>query len=188
MNYTPLSINLVSSELPFAHSVGRRFLKDVKYVVVHHDAVLAPDTYDAVSRYKAEAAYHIKKDWGHIGYHFKIARDGKIYQVCPMTEIAYHAGNKPFNDAGVGICLDGDFTKQALPTVQFEALNALCNELALHRPKDMPLLVQKGFYGHKEVRGWGFPGTKFFIPNPTACPGSPDIVKFLQGYRKTNIN
>ncbi len=176
-----VTIENVSSKLPWKFSVGRRLLRNINYAVVHHDAVLAPDVYDPVLRYAHEADYHISKGWGHLAYHLRISRDGKIYQTLPFEEIGYHAGNWIFNRTGIGICLDGDLTRQPVTDAQSTALKGLMRHLAYERP-DMPILLQKSFWAHKEVRGVGWPGTIAFIPNPTACP-SPTIAQIVKAYR-----
>lgn len=172
----------VSTQLPSKGSNGGRFLKDIKYAVVHHEGVLCPDVYDPIKRYTDEANYHISKGWNHLSYSLKIARDGKIYQTLPFEEIGYHAGNMTFNKLGIGICLDGDLTKQPLSDAQGTSLKELMHSLAYGRP-DLPGITQKSFWAHKEVRGIGFPGTIAFIPNPTSCPGDV-VTSIVKSYRK----
>lgn len=169
----------VSKQLP-AVSNGKRKLEDLVYAVVHHDGVKAPKDYDAIALYKREAKDHVKKGWGRLAYHFKIDNKGIVYQCSPLTEIAYHSGNPGYHRNSVGICLDGDFTKQGVPEVQLKALEGLLNYLCKQRP-DIPKLVRKNVRYHGEVRG--FTNSKgVFIPNPTACPGKP-IIEFVKSYR-----
>ena len=165
-----MNIQDVSSQLPFKGSIGRRTKSDIKYVVVHHDASLAPDKYDAIELYKREAEYHIAKGWGHIGYSFRIARDGSIYQVLPFEEIGAHAGNIKYFHNSMGVCLDGDLTRQKPSQAQLNALGSLMDHFSYHSPS-LPEIVRKSWYAHKEVRS-----------APTACPG-PDITKIVQSYR-----
>ncbi len=155
-----MEITNVVSKLPSVGSLGRRLFKDIKYAVFHHDAVLTGETYDPVQKYHTEADYHIKKGWKHLSYHLRIARNGQVFQTLPFEEIGYHAGNYKYNRAGIGICLDGDFTKQAPSPAQLTSLRRLMTHLATERP-DLPLLLRKGFYSHKEVRLL-----------PTSCPSA----------------
>jgi len=161
-----------TGELPSKGSNGRRPLAAIKYAVVHHDAVLAPESYDPISRYHAEATYHVSKGWGRIGYAFKVARDGRIYQLNPLEEIAYHAGNSAYNRNSIGICLDGDFSKQQPSVPQMSALRELLDWLTGQRP-DLPLLVRKTIRYHREVR---------WPPLSTFCPG-PVVSDFVKRYR-----
>lgn len=179
-----MEITNIVSKLPWKGSMGRRALKDIKYVIVHHDGGLEFDgTTDVVPRYISEANYHIGKGWKHLGYSLKIARSGKVYQTVPFEEIAVHAGNYTFFKNSFGICLDGDFSRQKPSVAQLEALRSLLDHLAHHSP-ELPNVVQSSFFGHKEVRGVGFPGTKFFIPSGTICPGK-EVGEIVKTYRTT---
>ena len=165
-----MEITNVVSKLPWEKSVGRRLIKDIQYAIVHHDGVRTGESYDPVSKYVSEAKYHIGKGWGHLGYHLRVARDGKVSQTVPFEEIGYHAGSWKHNLTGIGICLDGDLTKQEVTKEQMAGLKALMLFLAEQRP-DMPKLVRSGFFAHKEVRLL-----------PTACP-SPLIATVVKDFR-----
>lgn len=161
----------VSQKLPFRASNGRRALVDMNYVVVHHDAHLTQDTYDAVARYIEQANYHISKGWNHISYHLRIARDGKIRKVLPFNEIGYHAGNWKYNKTGIGVCLDGDFSKQEPTKDQLISLERVLAYFD-HETPEMPALTHRGFFAHGEVR-----------LSPTFCP-SPKIRAIVEAARK----
>lgn len=163
-------INVIK-ELPFKSSNGVRKLSDILYLVVHHDAHLTGDIYNAVSRYVAQADYHIKKGWNHLSYHIRVARDGKIYQTLPYEEIGYHAGNLKYNKLGIGLCLDGDFSKQEPTAEQLKSLGLLFTYFDIETPL-MPKLTRLGFFSHKEVR-----------ESPTFCP-SPKIDVLVKAERK----
>ena len=159
-----MMIEQIATKLPWKGSMGRRKLSDIKYVIVHHDAGLAFDgVSDILPRYISEANYHIGKGWKHLGYSFKIAKDGKVYQTVPYEEIGVQAGNYAYFRNSFGICLDGDFSKQEVPKAQIDALKELMNHLAYHSP-ELPGVTKKSFYAHKEVRLL-----------PTFCPG--EVVK-----------
>lgn len=166
------SITDLIPQMPMTTSVGIRALAAISQAVVHHEAIFAADKYDVVSRYQSEARYHISKGWGHISYHLKIARDGAIYQVLPFEQVAYHAGNLAVNKRSIGICLDGDFSKQAPSPAQTSSLQTVMRWLSTQRP-DIPKLDHKGFYGHREVKLFG----------GTYCPG-PDILIRVKAFRE----
>lgn len=166
----PLPIENVIAKLPFKASNGRRALKNINYVVVHHDAHLSEDIYDAVARYIEQAKYHISKGWNHLSYHVRIARDGKIRQTLPFNEIGYHAGNWKYNRTGIGVCLDGDFSKQEPTKDQLISLDRVLAYFD-HETPEMPILTRKGFFAHGEVR-----------LSPTFCP-SPKISAIVKGER-----
>lgn len=167
-----MEIKNISAQLPWARSMGRRKLSDIKYVVFHHDASLAPETYDAIDLYRHEAAYHITKGWGHLGYSMRIARDGTVYQTVPYDEIGVHAGNYIYFKNSFGVCLDGSFDRQKPSEAQLKAVKDLMVQLAWHT-HELPNVTQKSFYVHKEVRVL-----------PTFCPG--DVIKnIVKTYRLT---
>jgi N-acetyl-anhydromuramyl-L-alanine amidase AmpD len=167
-----MNILNISGELPWKGSLGRRKKEDIKFVLLHHDASLAGDVYDAKKLYAQEANYHISKGWGHLGYSFRIARDGTIYQTVPYEEIGAHAGNYKYFRNSMGVCLDGSFDKQKPSDAQIKALRDFMDHLSYHSP-ELPGVVRKSWYSHKEVR-----------TNPTFCCG-PDITKIVQNYRNT---
>ena len=176
-----MDIQQVSTQLPAVKSMGRRGLAEIKYAIVHHDGSLAPETYDAIDLYAHEANYHIKKGWGHLGYTFRIARDGVVYQTVPLEEIGVHAGNYRYFRNSIGVCLDGDFSRQKPSQAQLNALQSLFDHLSYHSP-ELPNLTRKSWFGHREVRGFGIPGTKAFIPSYTFCPGDT-IIELTKSYR-----
>jgi len=167
-----INISTPNKPLPWKGSMGRRKLSDIKYVVFHHDASLAPEKYDAVDLYTHEANYHIKKGWGHLGYSFRIARDGTIYQTVPLEEIGVHAGNYLYFKNSFGVCLDGSFDRQAPSQAQLKAVKDLMIHFAHQRP-DLPGVVEKSMYTHQEVRLL-----------PTYCSG-PVIKDLVKTYRLT---
>lgn len=163
-------IENIVSQLPWDKSVGKRPLRQIRYAALHHDAIATTKPYEALKRYQSEAQYHINKGFGHLGYHYKISSAGQVYLCVPEEEIGYHAGNWTVNRDGLGICLDGDFSKHPPTEAQLDALEELIVHLATKRP-DMPLLVKRSFYAHKEVR---------FLP--TFCPG-PQLTQLVKNYR-----
>lgn len=162
-------ISLVG-KLPWKGSMGRRKLSDIKYVIVHHDASLAGDSYNAEHLYAQEANYHISKGWGHLGYSFRIARDGVVYQTVPYDEIGVHAGNYAYFKNSLGVCLDGDLSRQKPSVAQLNALQSLMDQLSYHT-HELPGVTRKSWYAHKEVRLL-----------PTFCPG-PEIAQLIKDYR-----
>lgn len=164
--------------------MGRRTLAEIKYVIFHHDAAMEFDgRTNVIPRYVSEANYHIGKGWKHLGYSFKISREGKVYQTVPYEEIGVHAGNGGLFRNSLGVCLDGSFDKQAPSEAQKKAVKDLMYFFA-HKSPNLPNVVEKSMYAHREIRGVGFPGTKFFIPSFTFCPGTT-ITDIVKTYRLT---
>lgn len=168
-----MNIENIVGKIPNRGSNGRRKASDVKYAIVHHDAVYAPPAYSPIARYISEANYHVSnpaKFGKRLAYTFKISAYGQVYQCSPIEEMCYHAGNFLYNKNSIGICLDGDFTRQQVPPAQMKALRDLLDWLCTQRP-DMPYLVRSTVKCHSEVRLF-----------PTACPG-PALKEFVKSYR-----
>lgn len=110
---------------------------------------------------------HRKRGWDGVGYHFVIGNgrnmpEGQIdptFRWIQQREGA-HAGSsllsKPFNEAGIGICLVGRFDEDKPGAYQEVRLAELCAVLIRH----LPGLTPASIIGHRDVPG-----------KETACPG-----------------
>lgn len=138
----PLSVADISGKLPRhpERTYGRRDLSVITQIVVHHVGVNA----DVGPR--STAAYHVRKGWPGIGYHYFVRSSGEMFQTQPLNVVSYHCGGD-CNRVSVGVCLEGSFMKGRRPTPeQIQSLRAL-NERLGH-----------DVYGHRDLR-------------QTACPG-----------------
>lgn len=149
----------ITKKLPWKESNGNLYLNKVNLLVVHHEAVYMPKSYNTLNRIVADAKYQITKGFGHYAYHYTIDNVGDIYLCVPETEINYHAGNLPVNKNSLSVVLQGNMEVQSPTKAQEKALTDLCAYLFTKRP-DIPKLVKSGLKMHKEVRKGG-----------TACPG-----------------
>lgn len=92
--------------------------RDWRHIVIHHSA---SPTGSAASFDKA----HRERGWDGLGYHFVIGNgtgsaDGEVevgYRWSRQTQGA-HAGNAEYNQAGIGICLVGDFQHGGRPSAR----------------------------------------------------------------------
>ncbi len=158
----------ITKKLPWKESNGNLYLNKVNLLVVHHEAVYMPKSYNTLNRIVADAKYQITKGFGHYAYHYTIDNVGDIYLCVPETEINYHAGNLPVNKNSLSVVLQGNMEVQSPTKAQEKALTDLCAYLFTKRP-DIPKLVKSGLKMHKEVRKGG-----------TACPGrylAPLVIK-----------
>jgi N-acetyl-anhydromuramyl-L-alanine amidase AmpD/uncharacterized coiled-coil DUF342 family protein len=141
----------VVDQLP-KHAINRylsRALDRITHLTIHHSAAPGNVAIETIARYHVNT-----NNWPGIGYHFTVEPDGTIYHVNRLETISYHAG--VVNDYTVGICLEGDFRKGAIPTplqIQNGAHLAAWLATKLRIPVD-------NIMGHKE-----------FPKNPTECPG-----------------
>lgn len=145
------SIKDITDDLP-THTVNRyatRALSKITHITIHHSAAPANVAIETIARYHVNT-----NNWPGIGYHFCIEADGAILQVNKLETISYHAG--VVNDYTVGICVEGDFRKGAIPTpLQIQSAGHLTAWLS--QKLDIPI---ENIMGHKE-----------YPQNPTECPG-----------------
>ena len=154
----------IIGDLPRTGSNGTMNKNSMKYIVVHHDAEWRPDVYDSLARYKAQAQYHVSKGWKHISYHFSIDNVGEVFQMNPINEVGWHAGNYWVNRSSIGIKFDGNMEQQDLTEAQIKAYKDLINYLTTQRP-DLPNILGNSIRTHAQVR-----------LAPTACPGKKTMV------------
>jgi N-acetyl-anhydromuramyl-L-alanine amidase AmpD len=148
----------ITASLP-RHAANRystRSLSAITGLAIHHSAASGEIPPQNV------AAYHVRRDWPGMGYHFYIMSDGTIYQCNRLESISYHVGYA--NDYTVGICLAGRFMDGATPP---EKQLAAATHLAAYLSQTLNVKVEN-IKGHKEL-----PQTS------TACPGSD----WLEGKR-----
>jgi hypothetical protein len=156
-----------------------RPLKKITKIVVHYDAVRVPrGEYDPVERYRAQARYHMARNWNEDGgppvygfglmYHYRVSADGRVWRTQPEALLTWHA--RAANYAGLAICCDlGPGQK---PTeAQLAGLRSLLDWLCYRRP-DIPA-GRKDVWGHCELKREG---------NRTACPGA--LLPWVQAYRE----
>ncbi len=144
----PAIVDLVD-QLP--HHATKRYstrpLSAITALAIHHSGSPKEFTPQAI------AAYHVAdppqgRGWPGIGYHFYISSNGTIYQTNRLETTSYHVGNN--NRYAVGICFNGEFNGQRLPTdAQLVAGGKLVVWLMdfLHMPEENML-------GHKEFPGY----------------------------------
>ncbi len=174
-------IRNISTNLPTANlgNMSTRRLQQIALIVVHYDAQWRPDKYDPIARYKAQALYHIQKNWGRnplkpirgfgLMYHYRISGDGQIWQTQPEDLITWQANNA--NPYALGICCDCGENQE--PTeAQLVSLYNLLEYMCFERP-DFPA-GRRDVWGHGELTKYG---------NATKCPGR--FLPYVQRYRTT---
>lgn len=121
-----------------------------KYIVIHHSAT---------NKGNAERfnAYHKRRGMRNgLAYHFVINNgtagtfDGKL-EIGPRWKKQINGGHcrqNWVNNSGIGICLVGNFNKNAVSEKQFSVLYKLCR--ILMEKYDIPV---RNILGHGEVKG-----------------------------------
>lgn len=137
-------------------SVGTR--SKTTGIVLHHAEADGCTVYD-INR------WHKANGWAGIGYHFYVRKDGSIYTGRGIDTIGAHAGSnssKPTykyanwaNQETLGICAEGRYTKEEMPTIQKKAIVWLCKYCIEKYPS-----IEK-IYKHKEISSTDCPGDKY---------------------------
>jgi N-acetylmuramoyl-L-alanine amidase len=126
-----------------------------KYIVIHHSATDegSANTFDR---------FHKERGWRGVGYDFVIGNgngsaDGLVEVTFRWEEQVpgAHAGDKEYNEYGIGICLVGDFDNEYPTPRQMQALVALVNGL-----QERCRIPTSNVLMHRQVR-----------PGGTHCPG-----------------
>ena len=137
-------------------------VRDWRWIVVHHSAT------EAGSVESIHAAHKQRRDsqgrpWRGIGYHFVIGNgrgmdDGKVEATFRWRQqlSGAHAGSRPHNDAGIGICLIGNFQDDLPTPAQRKALTGLVSRLAATYD-----VASASVIGHGDVRATACPGELF---------------------------
>lgn len=95
--------------------------------------------------------WHLNNGWSGAGYHFLIRKDGKIYRLRPENKIGAHSYGA--NSNSLGLCAEGDFTKEEMNSKQKDSIVELIKYL------------QEKYSNINEIK-------KHSDTNATACPGN----------------
>ena len=136
---------------------------DTKFAIVHH-AEASNCTVEDIHK------WHQENGWVGIGYSFFIKKDGTVYEGRPTGTIGAHT--QGYNDNSIGICLEGNYEVEQIPTIQGETLVALLVDLQSLYPN---IRIIK----HKSV-------------NQTQCPGKNFndelLLRAMRGAGKMNFD
>lgn len=133
-----------NANLKFKNSLTRR--SKTTAIVLHHAAASKCSVHDVHS-------WHLANGWAGIGYHFFVRKDGSVWQGRPIDKVGSHA--KGANSYSIGICFEGDFTRETMPSAQITAGKEVVSYV---RGKYPTITIIKK---HKEVNSTTCPGEKF---------------------------
>jgi hypothetical protein len=92
-------------------------------------------------------------DWGDIGYHYLISKDGRIWEGRPMKFQGAHAGNPTLNRGNIGVALIGNFDQSKPSTAQIRSLQNLLSSLCM-----IYEIPPAKIFGHGDLKTTGCPG------------------------------
>lgn len=96
--------------------------------------------------------WHLTNGWAGAGYHFLVRKDGTIYRLRPEEKVGAHAYGSNYNS--LGVCFEGNFIEEDMPTEQIKAGQKL---VAYLKNKYNITTVQ----AHRDVCATSCPGDKF---------------------------
>ena len=152
-------VRLVSLPRGWEPSVASR---QWTYIVLHHSATDRGDVamIDAEHRGRTDSQGN---PWLGIGYHFVIGNgrgmpDGHIEPTFRWLEQMHcaHAGSRPHNDLGIGICLIGNFDEESPTPLQMAAVRRLVHDLS-----DRYSIATENVLRHADVKATACPGSHF---------------------------
>lgn len=88
---------IIDTGLQFAKGFGTN---TPEYIIIHHALASYCTVQDIHS-------WHLQNGWAGIGYHYFIAKDGKIYKGRPDNANGAHTEEQYMNYRSIGICLEG---------------------------------------------------------------------------------
>lgn len=119
--------------------------KSTERIILHHaDAI--------VCRAEDIHRWHLNNGWAGAGYHFLVRKDGTIYRLRREDAVGAHAYGSNYNS--IGICAEGKYMEEDMPTAQKNAIIELVNYL---EEKYNLKVLQK----HKDVCATSCPGDKY---------------------------
>jgi hypothetical protein len=92
--------------------------------------------------------WHLNKDWAGCGYHYFVRKNGNVYAGRPVNAVGAHCPG--YNSRSIGICAEGDYTSEKMPSPQKQAIINLIKMLGL-----------KKIYGHGDVYATTCPGANY---------------------------
>ena len=134
-------------------------LRDWKFLVLHHTAS-ENGSVDSINKTHLERKDAQGNPWKGIGYHFVIGNgqgmaDGEIKPTFRWMEqmTGAHAGQKLYNEEGIGICLVGNFENHTPSQKQLVSVKELVAQLKVSFEISDDRII-----GHRSIK-------------PTECPG-----------------
>ena len=116
-------------------------------IVCHHSGVTVLQSVEIIHDYHKNT-----KGWAGIGYHFYIRKDGSIYRGRPENTVGAHAVGANYNS--IGICFEGNFSKEEMGQPQLKAGQELI--AYLKEKYNISKVV-----GHRDIDNSECPGNNF---------------------------
>lgn len=139
-----MSVNIIDPNLNFSGNFTSRQKTD--YITLHHAEWSKCTVQDIHGTHKA-------KGWIGIGYHFFVRKDGKIYRGRPMWAVGAHV--QGMNNCSIGICAEGAYMTENMPSEQKKAIAELIDYIKTNYYPNAKIV------GHREIGSSDCPGKNF---------------------------
>lgn len=156
-----------AEQLADAVAVDDDAIRQWQYVVVHHSAT-EQGSVEGIDRVHKARVDSEGRPWRGIGYHFVIGNgqgmaDGQVTATFRWKDqlAGAHAGQKLYNEYGIGICLIGNFESAPPTSRQRAALASLIAELKRVHAIDPAHIVAHGDIKQTACPGKLFPRQQF---------------------------
>lgn len=127
-------------------------------IVLHHSGVTVRQSVETIHNY-----HKYTNGWSGIGYHFYIRTTGEIYRGRPENTVGAHAVGANYNS--IGICFEGNFSKEKMGEKQIKAGQELI--AYLKEKYDISKVVGHRDIDNSECPGKDFPMDKFTGVKPS---------------------
>ena len=135
-------MNIIETNLKFNQKLSNR--EQTRYIILHHRA----GNGDIMSIH----TQHTNQNFGGVGYHYYVRKDGSIFRGRPERAIGAHCSNH--NSNSVGICFEGNFETEIMCEDQKKAGAELVKYL-----KD--IYKSATLVRHKDMKATACPGKNF---------------------------
>lgn len=88
-------------------------MEDIQFITLHCSATRPGQ----IAGVKEIRAWHKKRGWSDIGYHYVVRRDGTVEKGRPLNQTGAHV--QGWNKNNIGICLEGGLDDQFQPSNNF---------------------------------------------------------------------
>lgn len=136
-------MRVIETSLTFKNQLSQRTSTD--YIVLHH-AEANKCTVEDIHR------WHLQRGWSGIGYHYLVRKDGSIYRGRPQEAVGAHCPG--YNSCSVGVCAEGNYEQENMPTEQQSAILWLVRQLKQIYP-------HAKIVGHRDLYATKCPGKNF---------------------------
>ncbi|MCB9546288.1 MAG: N-acetylmuramoyl-L-alanine amidase [Myxococcales bacterium] len=131
-------------------------------LTIHHTVTPNNDAMSAPARVRQIQAFHQSgRGWCDIGYHFLVARDGRVFQGRPHDRLGAHVANA--NSGNVGISFLGTYTSANPTAAQLRSAAAVVRWIATSYNISRDRTHVKG---HRQYGGTSCPGDRLYARLP----------------------